>query len=107
HSFFVLEKIPGTEIPVPVFPGGYFIGGLLLINLLTAHISRFRLSWRKLGIWLNPSGLILLLVGELLSGPWQEDYDLVLDNGETKNYSESERANELAIISATDPKFDD
>ena len=83
HSFFVLEKIPGTEIPVPVFPGGYFIGGLLLINLLAAHLSRFRLTWRKLGIWLTHSGLILLLVGELLSGLWQEDYDLTLDNGET------------------------
>ena len=107
HSFFVLEKIPGTEIPVPVFPGGYFVGGLLLLNLLAAHISRFRLSWRKLGIWLTHSGLILLLLGELLSGLWQEDYDLTLSNGETKNYSESERYNELAVIDVTDPKFDD
>ena len=107
HSFFVLEKIPGTEIPVPVFTGGYFIGGLLLINLLAAHISRFRLTWRKLGIWLTHSGLILLLVGELLSGLWQEDYDLTLGKGETRNYSESERHNELAVVDATDPAFDD
>jgi len=107
HSFFVLEKIPGTEVPLPVFPGGYFIGGLLLLNLLAAHISRFRLSWRKLGIWLTHSGLILLLVGEFMSGLWQEDYDLTLAQGETKNYSESERYDELAVIDATDPKIDD
>jgi len=45
HAFFVLELIPGTSIPVPVFPGGYFLGGLLLINLVAAHIYRFRLEW--------------------------------------------------------------
>ena len=27
------------------FPGGFIIGGLLLINLLTAHAIRFRFSW--------------------------------------------------------------
>ena len=46
------------------------------------------------------------MIGELLSGLWQEDYDLVLDNGQTKNYAESERDNELAVIDDTDPKTD-
>ena len=85
HSFFVLVRIPGTEIPVPVFPGGYFLGALLLINLVTAHVYRFRYTWKKTGIWLTHLGLILLLVGELLSGLLQQDYDLTFDNGETKN----------------------
>jgi len=44
-TFFVLKKIPGTEIPVPVFPGGYFIGGLLLLNLIFSHLYRFRFTW--------------------------------------------------------------
>lgn len=107
HSLFVLQKIPGTEIPVPVFPGGYLIGGMLLINLICAHVSRFKLTWRKAGIWLVHSGLILLLIGELLSGIFQRDYDLTLNNGETRNYTESERYNEVAIVDATNPKFDD
>ena len=107
RTFFVLQNIPGTDIPVPVFPGGYFIGGLLLINLITAHISRFKLSWRKSGIFLTHLGLILLLVGELLSGLWQEEYSMRLDEGQTRNYAESYRSNELAITDTTDPKFDD
>lgn len=106
HSVFVLVKIPGTEIPVPLFPGGYLIGGLLLLNLLAAHFYRFRYTWRKTGIWLTHAGLILLLVGELLSGLEQKDYDLTIANGQTLNYAESQRDDEVAIIDDTDPKTD-
>jgi len=49
----------------------------------------------------------MLLVGELLSGLWQEDFHLRLNEGDTKNYAESYRDHELAIIDTTDPKFDD
>jgi hypothetical protein len=107
RTFFVLERIPGTDIPVPVFPGGYFIGGLLLINLIVAHVSRFKFTWRKSGIFLTHLGLIFLLIGELLSGLWQEEFQMRLDEGQTKNYSESYRLNELAIIDTTDAQFDD
>jgi hypothetical protein len=105
RSFFVLARM--GDVPVPVFPGGYLIGGLLLINLVAAQAYRFRFTWRKSGIWLTHAGLILLLVGELLTGLWQREYQLRLTEGETKSYSESSRANELAIIETTDPKFDD
>jgi hypothetical protein len=105
RTFFVLAK--AGDIPIPIFPGGYFIGGLLLINLISAHVYRFKLTWRKVGIFFTHIGLIMLLVGELLTGLWQEDYQMRLEEGVTKNYSESYRFNELAIIDATDPNFDD
>ncbi|MDB6092814.1 MAG: hypothetical protein JWM32_376 [Verrucomicrobia bacterium] len=107
RSVFVLARLPGTSIPVPVFPGGYLIGGFLLVNLVSAHVYRFKLSWRKSGILLVHTGLILLLIGELLTGLWQEEFQLQLKEGESTNYSESYRFNELAIVDATDPKFDD
>ena len=105
HSFLVFVKV--GDLRFPVYPGGYLIGGLLLVNLVSAHVYRFKLSWRKCGIWLTHAGLILLLVGEIVSGLVQQDFQMRLDEGETKNYSESIRTNELAIIDATDPKFDD
>jgi hypothetical protein len=104
RTFVVFQDVRGVGIPV--YPGGYLIGGLLLINLLAAHFDRFKLTWRKAGIFLAHAGLILLLVGELLSGLWQEDFNLRLSEGDTKNYAESYRANELAITDTTDPKFD-
>ncbi len=103
-SIIVLQNIKG--IPVPVFPGGYFIGGLLLINLVAAHAKRFTLTWKKAGIQLVHFGLILLLLGELFTGLFQEEYQLRLDEGQTKNYSESWRTNELAIIDTTAPDKD-
>lgn len=106
-TFFVLQKIPGTDIPFPVFPGGYFIGGLLLINLIASHIHRFKFTWTKSGIQLTHFGLILLLLGELFTGLLQEDYSLRLDEGQTKNYSESFRDQELAITDTTNPDYDD
>jgi hypothetical protein len=105
RSFYVLAKPFG--IPIPVFPGGYLIGGLLLINLISAHIYRFKRGWRKFGIELTHIGLILLLIGELFTGLWQEDYSMRLTQGEPKNYSESQFDFELAITDTTDPKFDD
>jgi hypothetical protein len=104
RSFFVLWQV--GEIPVPVFPGGYLVGGLLFFNLLASHFYRFKFSWKKSGIFMTHIGLLLLLVGELLSGLWQQDTLLAMREGETMNYSESQLENELAIIDVTDPQTD-
>ena len=107
HTLFVLETIPGTAIPVPVFPGGYLLGGLLLINLVAAHIYRFKLEWKKAGIQLTHLGLILLLVGELITSLMQVESNMRLEEGGTMHYSESYRSNELAILDTTNPEFNE
>src|ERR1044072_8428147 len=61
RSFFVVNAHIGW-LPIPIFPGGYLIGGLLLINLISAHIERFKFTWKKSGILLVHFGLILLLL---------------------------------------------
>lgn len=105
RSFVVMQEFRG--IVLPLFPGGYLLGGLLLVNLIAAHVYRFKFSARKVGIFLTHLGFILLLIGELLSGLWQEDYTLRLNVGETKSYAESFRFNELAVIDTTSPSFDE
>jgi hypothetical protein len=84
--------------PIPVFPGGYLLGSLLLINLLAAHATRFRFSWKRSGIVLTHAGIVLLLVGQLLTDFFARESALRLTEGETKNYSEADRRSELAIV---------
>ncbi len=105
NTFIVFWQV--GDMSLAVFPGGYTLGGLLLVNLVAAQASRFQFTWRKLGIWLTHAGLVLLLIGQLLTALWQDEYQMRLDQGETKNYSESYRNIELAITDTTDPQFDD
>lgn len=107
RSFFVLANFPGTQVPVPVFPGGYLVGGFLMINLLAAHFTRFKFTWKKAGIHFTHIGLIVLLVGELAIGILQEDFSLRLAEGESRGYSESFRRNEVVLIDKSQPDFDD
>ncbi len=107
RTFFVLAKIPGTEVPVPVFPGGYFIGGLLLLNLVAAHIYRFKLEWKKAGIQLTHAGLILLLLGELISGLLQVESQMRIEEGHTSHYSESSRQVELVVMDTSHADYNE
>lgn len=103
RSFVVVHFIGKVGF---LYPGGYTLGFLLLFNLVAAHVARFKLTWKKSGIFLTHFGLILLLLGEFFTGLWQEDFQMRIDEGQTKNYSESFHFNELALIDATDPKTD-
>jgi hypothetical protein len=106
RSFFIWVGPAGAGWKVPVFPAGYLVGGLLLVNLVAAHTARFKLSWKKSGIFLTHIGVILLLVGQLATDLLSTESSLGLMEGETKNYSEDFHANELALIDTSDPKED-
>lgn len=106
RSFVVVQQLPGTSVSIPFFPGGYLVGGALLLNLLCGQFLRFKLTGRNLGLHLTHFGLVLLLVGELLTGLLAVESHLTLDTGETKNYAEAAFERELAVIDITDPGFD-
>ena len=96
----------GKNFSIPVFPGGYLIGGVLLVNLLAAHAARFRLTWKKTGITLAHAGLILMLVGGLYTALWSADTRMTIAQGSTVNYAESFKDFELAVIDKSDPNHD-
>ncbi len=106
RTFFVVQQIPGTSVAVPFFPGGYLVGGLLLANLLCAQFQRFTLTWRNCGLHLTHFGIVLLLVGELITGLLSVESHLVLDTGETRGYLEGAFDRELAIVDTSDPAHD-
>jgi ResB-like family len=106
-SFFLYFSLPGSQLKIPWFPGGYTLGGVLLVNLLAAHLSRFRLSWKKAGILILHSGLILLLVGQLVTSVFEEESQIQLSQGQTKNYSESPYLDELVIVDSSGATTDE
>ena len=97
-SFFIYFEPAGAGWRFPVFPGGYLIGVVLLVNLLAAHGKRFEVSKKKLGIFMIHAGLILLLVGQLFTDILSRESALAFEEGESKNYSEDFRKNELVFI---------
>jgi hypothetical protein len=88
----------GRKIPL-ILPGGYLIGTMLLLNLVAAHIYRFQLSTKKIGIQLTHLGVILLLVGQLVTDMKSRETQIRFVEGETKSYSESPRNYELIFTS--------
>lgn len=106
QSFFVFWTPAGSTLKIPVFPGGYLVGGVLLINLVASHFKRFKMTSDKAGIWMVHFGLILLLVGQLLTDVLSQESSLHLREGEAKNYSVADREAELVIIDPADPESD-
>jgi hypothetical protein len=136
------------------FPGGYILGGLLLVNLLSAHSIRFRFRWMDLAVlplfvvgyvlfwyWQNhPSdllltlscvvmavfvfslyplhgkragiilihlGIIMLLVGELVTGLYAVEQRMTIGIGETANFTDhSFEGVQIVFETATSPTED-
>lgn len=95
----------GYKVPIGL-PAGYLIGTLLLINLTAAHIKRFQLTTRKLGIHLTHLGVILLLVGQLTTDIFSRETQLRFVEGETKSWSEDAMNYELAFLTEADGEND-
>jgi ResB-like family len=106
RSFFIFWQPGGSGLKIPIFPGGYFIGGLLIINLLAAHTRYYQPGRRKIGVMMIHAGVVLLLAGQFLTDFLSTESTMHLRNGETRNYSEADRTFELAIIDATDAGSD-
>lgn len=104
-QIFIPEKI--ARIPgVFPFPGGFTIGTILFINLLAAHLTRFKLSWKRSGIIVAHLGVLLLLVGEFVTGVFAKEGNMSIKEGASANYVEDIRTSELAVIDPTDADND-
>lgn len=105
-SFFIWWSPGGGNFSLPIFPGGYLVGGVLLVNLIAAHVRRFELSRKKIGIFIIHAGLILLLLGQLFTDVLSVESALQFAEGQTKTFSEDFQANEIVVIDQTDTNHD-
>ena len=106
QSFFVFWDLPGTGVRIPVFPGGYLIGGVLLVNLLVSYAIKLGFKRTNFGLLLIHFGLVFLLLGQLWTDLSQRESVIRLEVGETKSYSESQRRTELAVLDPGKPDQD-
>lgn len=86
-------EVPGS-FP---FPGGWLIGSVLLANLLAAHMVRFKLNWKRSGIFLTHAGLIIILLSELVTGLYAVEGNMTIEEGTATNYLEHLQEVELAV----------
>jgi hypothetical protein len=99
---------PKAELPGAFpYPGGWLLGGMLLVNLLAAHTTRFRMSWKRSGILLLHAGLIVMMLSELIAGLFSIEGRMSIAEGRSSNYLEDHIAMELAIIDTSDAQIND
>jgi len=99
HWLIINPHLFGRAIPI-LLPGGYLLGTMLLLNLISAHIYRFRLTTKKIGIQLAHAGIILLLVGQLATDLLSHEMHMFFEEGQTRSYSESATDYELVFINS-------
>jgi hypothetical protein len=88
------------------YPGGFLLGALLLVNLLAAHLMRFQISWKRSGILMIHTGLIVLILSEFVTGLAAEEGQMTIWEGGISNFVEDIREVELAVIDVSEPQFD-
>jgi hypothetical protein len=88
------------------FPGGWLIGGLLLTNLVAAHMVRFRFNWKRSGVLCLHAGLVILMLSELVTGLFAIEGNMTIVKDGSSNFIEETRASELAILDPSDPEAD-
>jgi hypothetical protein len=115
RSFFVLIPLyiffPRTYHITPSivfpFPGGWAIGSLLLVNLVAAHATRFKVSLKRTGILLIHAGLIVLMMGELVTGIFAIEGNMSIATGQSANYVEQNENMEFAVVTRADAQHDE
>ena len=98
---FLSEWFPKDGRPWPgafPFPAGKLLGGLMLVNLVAAHLVRFRLTWKRSGILLIHSGLILLFVGEAVTREYAVEQRMIIPEGQAVGFTQDARLTELALV---------
>ncbi len=105
-SYLVFRRPGDVWWVPPVFTGGYTLGFGLLINLLAAHVKRFKLSWGKVGIHLTHAGIVLLLLGQLATDMFSRESFMRFDQGEGQTLAYSEAHREVELVVTGEPGAD-
>jgi ABC-type transport system involved in cytochrome c biogenesis permease subunit len=104
HKFlgvFWKESFPPNTAPWTgsfPFPAGLTIGLVMVINLLAAHALRFKLTWKRSGIFLIHGGMLMLFAGEFMTREFAVEQQMTIPEGQSVNFAEDSRNTELVFV---------
>jgi hypothetical protein len=87
-------QVPGS-FPLP---GGQLLFWALLVNLLAAHLVRFKISWKRSGILLIHGGVLLMMAGEFITRTFAVEGVMTVEEGGSSSYVSDLRHYELAVL---------
>lgn len=96
RSFWVI--LPIGHFNIPVFPGGYLIGWMLIINLMVSLVCKFKFSRANAGLLMTHIGLVVLLLGSGMTTAFSIESQLSFSEGESKYFSQDFHLVELVFI---------
>ena len=86
-SFFLVPKINGNVVPLPL-PSGYVVGVVFFCNLLLGTILKVRWRWQTAGVIIAHSGMLFLLVGAGVTEKWSQRGNMAISEGQTSDVAE-------------------
>jgi hypothetical protein len=95
---FVVPIYLENGTAIPVLPGGYTLGIIMVVNLLCAYLTTFKWKLKRIGVLVMHAGILMLLIGQLITDIYSVESYVSLDHGQAKNYSESFHDIELVLI---------
>lgn len=78
----------------------------MIVNLLAAHAVRFKMTRKRLGVVGLHAGLIVLLIGEFVTGMMADEGLMRIDEGGAASFIEDIRSVELAVVGHDDAAND-
>ncbi|MSQ95714.1 MAG: hypothetical protein EXR98_14305 [Gemmataceae bacterium] len=87
-----------NQVDAIPFPSGWLIGGVMLLNLLAAHAIRFKFAWNRAGIILIHVGIIIMMLGEVITGLYQVEGSMVIQVGQDSSLVIHPTQSEFAIV---------
>ena len=86
-SVFLLPEYNGKMVPLPML-SGYWVGALLLVNLILGGVIRIRKGWKHAGNIISHLGIIFMLIGAGVSQHFSERGNMAVGEGESSNTAE-------------------
>jgi hypothetical protein len=82
------------------FPGGWLIGGVMLVNMTLAYFVRYNhFTWKRTGVYVLHSGLVILMMSELFTGLYAVEGSMSIQEGSSSNVVVQNRYSEFVVAS--------